>query len=96
MNMKALLYPVVCTAAAGMIIAGCSQKNNMTATTASVVTPESAAEETAALDYAAIIEDIPTVQAFLEEAVPEEDESRIVMAGINAPSAMNGQPWHFL
>lgn len=47
------------------------------------------------VDYAGIIEDISTVQAFTEEAVSEDDINAIVMAGVNAPSAMNGQPWHF-
>lgn len=42
-----------------------------------------------------IVEDIPTAQAFLSDPVPEEDLQRIVNAGVNAPSAMNRQPWHF-
>ena len=44
---------------------------------------------------AEMILDIPTVQAFTDEAVSEEDINAVVMAGVNAPSAMNGQPWHF-
>ncbi len=44
---------------------------------------------------AALVEDIPTVQAFTDDAVPEEDMDKILYAGINAPSAMNGQNWHF-
>lgn len=46
-------------------------------------------------DPAKLIEDIPTVQAFTDEAVDVNDINAIVLAGINAPSAMNGQPWHF-
>lgn len=46
-------------------------------------------------DAAAVIGDIPTVQSFSEEAVSSDDISRFVTAGINAPSAMNKQPWHF-
>lgn len=42
-----------------------------------------------------IVEDLPTTQAFLKDPVPEADIQRIVNAGINAPSAMNRQPWHF-
>ena len=44
---------------------------------------------------AALLADIPTTQAFTEEAVAEADIDQIISAGINAPSAMNGQPWHF-
>lgn len=42
-----------------------------------------------------VIEDMPTIQQFSNEALPEEDIQKIVMAGVNCPSAMNGQPWHF-
>ena len=44
---------------------------------------------------AALVEDIPTVQAYTDEPVAEEDILKILNAGINAPSAMNGQPWFF-
>ena len=55
-----------------------------------------AKEPAAALEDAAkLIEDIPTVQAFTDEAVGEKDINAILAAGINAPSAMNKQPWHF-
>lgn len=46
-------------------------------------------------DAAAFVADIPTTQYFTEDAVADEDIEKILMAGINAPSAMNGQPWHF-
>ena len=42
-----------------------------------------------------IVEDLPTTQAFLKDPIPEADIQRIVNAGVNAPSAMNKQPWHF-
>ncbi|MCF0229900.1 MAG: nitroreductase family protein [Parasporobacterium sp.] len=42
-----------------------------------------------------VIEDISTVQAFTDEKVSDEDIQSIITAGINAPSALNGQPWHF-
>ena len=48
-----------------------------------------------AADAAAILTDISTTQYFTEQAVDQEDMETIVQAGINAPSAMNGQPWHF-
>lgn len=41
------------------------------------------------------IVDIATTQYFTDEAVSDGDIEMIVAAGINAPSAMNGQPWHF-
>lgn len=44
---------------------------------------------------AQIIGDIPTVQFFLEDKVDETDLNQIILAGINAQSGMNGQPWHF-
>ena len=38
---------------------------------------------------------IATTQYFTDEAVSDADVETILSAGINAPSAMNGQPWHF-
>lgn len=43
----------------------------------------------------AVVTDISTTQYFTEETVSQEDMETLVQAGINAPSAMNGQPWHF-
>ncbi len=39
--------------------------------------------------------DIATTQYFTDEEVSDEDLEKILLAGSNAPSAMNGQPWHF-
>ena len=44
---------------------------------------------------AEILADISTTQYFTDQEVAQEDIELIVQAGINAPSAMNGQPWHF-
>ncbi len=44
---------------------------------------------------AEIIMDIPTTQYFTDETVSDDDTKKILLAGINAPSAMNGQKWHF-
>ena len=41
------------------------------------------------------IYDIPTYQGFTKDKVPDTDISRIVRAGINAPSGLNKQPWFF-
>lgn len=46
-------------------------------------------------DSAALIADIPTAQYFTDEAVAAADVETILLAGINAPSGMNQQPWHF-
>lgn len=46
-------------------------------------------------DAVELVSDIPTTQYFAGEAVKEVDVETILTAGINAPSAMNGQPWHF-
>ncbi len=40
-----------------------------------------------------LLEDIPTVQAFTDESVPKGDVDRILRAGINAQSAMNGSDY---
>lgn len=42
-----------------------------------------------------IVEDIPTVQKFKEDKIPDQDIEKIVKAGINSQSGMNMQPWHF-
>ena len=46
-------------------------------------------------DAATLVSDIPTTQSFSDAPVAEEDLQTILLAGINAPSAMNSQPWHF-
>ena len=46
-------------------------------------------------DAARLVEDFPTVQAYTDEDVANDDIQRILNAGINTPSAMNRQPWHF-
>ena len=44
---------------------------------------------------ASILSDIATTQYFTDTPVPQKDIEMIVQAGIQAPSAMNTQPWHF-
>ncbi len=44
---------------------------------------------------AELVRDIPTVQYFTDEAVSDADTEKILWAGVNAQSAMNGQKWHF-
>jgi nitroreductase len=44
---------------------------------------------------AGLLTSVKTTQAFSEEQIPSEDVESILKAGINSPSAMNTQPWHF-
>ena len=46
-------------------------------------------------DAAVILTEVKTAQYFTDEEVMNEDIMKILSAGINAPSAMNTQPWHF-
>ena len=80
MKRRTLVFAV---ALAACLLAGCLSEN-------AKETPESGLRE-----VPAAILDIATAQSFTEEAVSAEDAETILLAGINAPSAMNGQPWHF-
>ena len=73
-----------------LLLSGCSQ-------TAGQTSDQEAGEGTGSSDTQALslVTDIPTTQYFTDEAVKEEDVTTILTAGVNAPSAMNGQPWHF-
>ena len=42
-----------------------------------------------------IVGDFTTTRYYTDEAVPESDIRDILMAGVNAASASNRQPWHF-
>ena len=44
---------------------------------------------------AEMLTSVKTTQAFADEKIPSEDVEAILKAGVNAPSAMNTQPWHF-
>lgn len=46
-------------------------------------------------DVLALLTDIATTQYFTDEAVDSGDIDTILTAGVNTPSAMNGQNWHF-
>ncbi len=64
------------------LIGGCAVKN-------------SDSETDKAADAARLLTEAKTTQYFTADDVPEEDVEKILAAGINAPSAMNTQPWHF-
>ena len=44
---------------------------------------------------AELLTEVKTTQFFTDEKVADGDVEKILSAGINAPSAMNTQPWHF-
>lgn len=46
-------------------------------------------------DAAEVLCEVKTTQFFTEEKVADADVHKILSAGVNAPSAMNTQPWHF-
>ena len=47
-------------------------------------------------DAAKVLTEVKTTQFFMDEKVADEDVEKILSAGVNAPSAMNTQPWHFI
>ena len=51
--------------------------------------------EAKSTDAAALLTEVKTTQYFTDEKVSDEDIEKILAAGVNAPSAMNTQPWHF-
>ena len=72
------------------LLSGCSQTNGQ-------ASGQDTGENVGTSDTQALslVTDIPTTQSFTDEAVKEEDVTTILTAGVNTPSAMNGQPWHF-
>ena len=46
-------------------------------------------------DAAMVLTEVKTTQFFTDEKIADEDIEKILSAGVNAPSAMNTQPWHF-
>ena len=79
--MKKKYIPLVTVVSAACLMGGCAQES------------QDASAET--VDAVKLVADIPTTQYFTDEAVAEGDIDTILMAGINAPSAINKQPWHF-
>ena len=66
-------------------LAGCARTGN---TVASV-------EAVPGREAVPILQNVKTTQYFTDEAVAQTDVETILQAGVNAPSAMNSQPWHF-
>lgn len=71
------------------LLCGCAQTEQAGASSAQ------STSDTTSNNAEELITDIPTTQYFTDDPVKENDIETILMAGINAPSAMNGQPWHF-
>lgn len=46
-------------------------------------------------DATKVLTEVKTTQFFADEKIADEDIEKILSAGVNAPSAMNTQPWHF-
>ncbi|MBR2742369.1 MAG: nitroreductase family protein [Clostridia bacterium] len=84
-NKKRIAALFAAAAVTAALLAGCAAQSGDS-------TDES---ESAGESAAVLVSDIPTVQAFTQDAVSEEDIEAILSAGINAPSALNSQPWHF-
>ena len=86
-KMVTVALPLVLLA---VLLAGCGQDTSPTVSEGLASNPDDGLASAAEL-----IADIPTIQAFTDDEVAEEDVDKILSAGINAPSAMNGQNWHF-
>ena len=84
---KIISLSLLCTS-----LCGCGQEQQNSSVMEGTV---AAANSSTMKDAAELLADITTTQYFTDEAVSEADMETIVQAGINAPSAMNGQPWHF-
>ena len=85
--------PMIAAVVALSLLCGCSQPDAQPNTAA----PQTPAETAQAADVNALerIVDMETTQYFTDAPVSDQDIETILTAGVNAPSAMNGQPWHF-
>ena len=91
--MKTKRFSLVTAVLMSCLIGGCSQADSQAKEEQGQESSETVqTEQASAID---LIADIATTQYFTDEAVSEDDIETILTAGINAPSAMNGQPWHF-
>jgi len=57
---------------------------------------EDSSEETFAQAFAQVIKDRRATPSFFPDPVPDSDLTKIIDAGLSAPSAYNLQPWHFV
>ncbi len=90
MRNKSILILAVCLSVG--LLNGCGAAEG---STAGQTTQNHTVGETSFADAADLVRDIPTVQKFTQEAVKDADIQLIVEAGVQSPSALNQQPWHF-
>ena len=79
------------------LLGGCAETETDSGPEAegALASEEAEGEELSLKDALALAADTATTQYFTDEALPQPDIETILLAGVNAPSAMNGQPWHF-
>ena len=91
--MKTIVKQLLCLCCAALLLCGSlafasgESSSDASAETREVVYPETAAE---------YIENAISCKNFSDEEVSDEILADIVAAGIQAPSAMNSQPWQFI
>lgn len=93
--MKSRFAVIFIALAAAVLFCGYSAVGNHIITAAYADNGEAEAGSSGMEAAAQLIVDIPTTQYFTDDPVAAEDIDKILLAGVNAPSAMNGQPWHF-
>lgn len=91
--MKARYISLVAAISMLFLIGGCSKTSSQTSDDLSK--ESSGTIQTEYANAVELVSDIATTQYFTDEKVSDDAINTILMAGINAPSAMNGQPWHF-
>ena len=94
---KTKYVPLIAVISAICLSCGCSQTASPAGdasgqTASSMAQTAETAEDTSAVE---LVSNIATTQYFTDEPVDSDDMETILMAGINTPSAMNQQPWHF-
>ncbi len=95
---RSLSFSLVFLSLCGFMFFGCKKNpaSNSAAASESSLNPALNSENAdLRKNISEIFKDIPTVQAFLPDEISESDLDTILESGINAQSAMNGQPWHF-
>ena len=91
--MKTKCIPLVAAISALCLMWGCSQSNSQAGHDVSQESPGTVQTENR--NAVELVSNITTTQYFTDDKVSNDDIETILMAGINTPSAMNGQPWHF-
>lgn len=92
--MKIFKHYVSCLFAAALLFTGCQNSNSTGATDQTTTATDSIAVDKDT-DHPVIraIMDRRSIRKYKTDPVPREKMDIILRCGINAPSAMNGQPW---